>query len=330
MLRRIGPVILVTVIVGGCGSGNFISGNSVLTKGLTLPKGTNAIIAMKSSAEGSEDGSGTMPETDPGMTDVTFDTATLVMKEIKLYLPHDGSDDGESDDDDGFEIKLVGPFVVNLVDGSIMNLGMSRLDDDSDDDGVPDWDDDDDDNDGIPDDMDDDDDGDGIPDDEDQHMGELKIFDAVEIPAGIYHRIKFRVDPLTADEAPDHPMVGLSASITGTLNGVSFEFCSDDKADLEFRSEEGIVVTEGDGNVSTFLLTFDPASWFSGIDPSTGVLSDDQVLRMCGDDNPELSSMVMENLEQRIHLGRDEDGDGIDDDDDDEDDDDDDDDMSAP
>ncbi len=310
----IAPFFLV-----GCESdpSNDIVVDDVLTKGLTFPPGTNAILAVKSTVGRSASaGSAKSAATSAQLTrTLVIDSAQVVFAEVKLHSAADGVDDGGEDDDEGTKIELDGPFLVDLVAETVLNLGTSNLDDDADDDGVRDVDDSDDDSDGVPDDVDDDDDGDGIPDVDDQTVGETRVFDALVLPPGTYRRIKFKMDRLDADDAPepDDPMIGLSVLVAGSIDGVPFEFCTGLKQSFEFRSSAGIVVD--DGSLATFLLTIDPLSWFAGINVALGTLSDDGVLRVCGDDNPDLVDAVVRAIKTSARLGRDDDGDGDDDDD---------------
>ena len=309
---------LVGVIcLSGCGfgSGTGAGTQSVLTKGLDLPPGTNAVVAVKSTASGSAVNAKSFSPLAQATPGVSLDTAMIVFDEIELELLTDSMEAGD-DEDDG-EVELEGPFLVDLVKETVQNLGESNLDDDTDDDGVDDVDDDDDDGDGELDADDDDDDNDGVPDDEDQTVGETRLFDALELPPGTYGRVRFKVEPLEEDDAPasDHPMVGLSVLASGSMDGVPFEYCGSFEATFELDSSAGIVVDTD--AVATFLVTVDPVGWFEGLDPSVGTLSEDGVLRICGDSNSELGEMVQAAISQRARLGRDEDGDGDDDDDED-------------
>lgn len=310
-LTWVGSMMAVACVFQFSGCGSSTTGGSVFTKGLQLPPGTNAIVALKSTAAASRMG-GTNGTMDPDPSNVVINAGSrVILKEIKLYqvLPV-----GAVEDDEAFEVKLIGPFVVDLVDETITNLGSSRLDLDSDDDGINDVDDSDDDNDGVDDDADDDDDGDGIPDVDDQNMHELKIFDVLDIPAGDYRRIKFVLAPLSEEEAPGHDMVGLSVSISGSVGvpSVAFEFCSDHTASVDVRSSTPITVDST--NVATFLMTLDPRSWFAGIDPAAGTISGEGKLIMCDGQNTVLADIVRQTINSHIHLNPDADGDGNEDD----------------
>ncbi len=318
-MRRSRAVLLLSMLwVTGC---NFnptppATNTSVLTKGITLPPGTNAILAIKSTAGVSTVAAKASSVSAQIIGDtVTLDSALIVLKEIELRQACN-AETGE----EGLEFELEGPFLVDLVNNMVRNLGTSHIDDDADDDGVEDIDDDDDDNDGVPDDEDDDDDGDGIDDDDDQTMGETQLFDAVELPEGIYHRIEFKLDKLDAEDAPDSnpEMIGFSVRVMGSIMSadgmVSMEYCASFEEELKFRSNDGIVVEPG--IVATFLLTVDPTGWFAGVNPADGMLTDG-VLVICGDSNPDLAEVVRNNIHERGRLGHDDDGDGDDDDDED-------------
>ncbi|MFQ5495375.1 MAG: hypothetical protein ACE5EX_08340 [Phycisphaerae bacterium] len=317
-LLFIGTFVAATVV--GC-DGSLTGGTgSVLTRGLKLPPGTNAIVALATTAKVP----GTTLQT--ATNGLSLDSAMLVVEDIKLYLPADGVDDGEAEDEDGFEMTLQGPFLVDLKGESVRNLGTGALDADADDDGVDDVDDSDDDNDGVPDEVDSDDDGDGVPDADDQTVGETtKIFDAVTIPEGIYRRIKFRLDDLTAEDAPasDHPLIGKSVVVNGTISGmvdgaatdVPMEFCANFDDDLEFRSTMGVTVVKG-GSIATFLMTVDPDGWFVDVAGTdfTGRLTGGKLI-ICEDSNADLGELVRTRIRERFRMGRDDDGDGSDDDD---------------
>ena len=318
-----GGLVFGVVFLSGCGSGTdgTPSGGvqSVLTKGLDLPPGTNAVVAVKSTAAANATNAKSYAPLAQGTPGVALDTAMILLKEIKLELLTDSGqagDDVEGDDEEeNDDVELEGPFLVDLVDQTVQNLGHSNLDDDSDDDGVSDVDDDDDDGDGELDADDNDDDSDGVPDEEDQTVGETRLFDALELPPGTYGRVRFKVAPLEQDDAPhaDHPMMGLSVLASGSMDGVPFEYCGSFEATFALDSSEGIVVDTD--AVATFLVTVDPLGWFADLDLSVGTLSDDGVLRICGDSNVELGDMIRAAISQRARLGRDEDGDGDDDDD---------------
>ncbi len=321
-MPRIRSVLLLgALLVVGCdfGAADGSGSDSVLTKGLSLPPGTNAILAVKSTAAKSSQDAGSLPAAQ-SIAGVTLTTAMVVLEEIELETVAEAAADAESGDDDedeGAEVELEGPFLVDLVNETVMNLGSSHIDDDADDDGVDDVADDDDDGDGESDEADEDDDNDDVPDEEDQTLGETPLFDALDLPAGTYSSVEFELSPLDADEAPapDHPMIGLSVFVSGTINGVPFEYCGSFEEEMEFSSSNGIVVD--DHTLATFLLTFDPLSWFAGVDPAAGTLSEDGVLRMCGDENAALAEIVRQAIRERARLGSDEDGDGDDDDDED-------------
>ncbi|MDO8631249.1 MAG: hypothetical protein Q7R41_12225 [Phycisphaerales bacterium] len=321
-MPRIGGILLLCAsLVAGCGVGapNPSGSDSILTKGLNLPPGTNAILAVKSTSAKSSQDAGSLP-TAQSIASVTLTTAMLVLEEIELETVAEAAADAESGDDDegeGTEVELEGPFLIDLVNATVMNLGSSHIDDDADDDGVGDVEDDDDDSDGESDDADEDDDNDGVLDDEDQTVGETPLFDALDLPAGTYSSVEFKLSPLEADEAPapDHPMIGLSVFVSGSINGVPFEYCGSFEEEMEFSSSNGIVVD--DNALATFLLTFDPLGWFANVDPAEGTLSEDGVLRMCGGENAVSAEIVRQAIRERARLGSDEDGDGDDDDDED-------------
>lgn len=280
-----------------------------IVEGLALPPGANTVVSVETVTAYTPNAA--RRAGDIVDAEVIIDSAMLVIRDITLHQvidhddddpndmsddpndmdddPNDMSDDPNDMDDDPNDgnargrgrddhpgaVKLVGPFLVDLVNETTENLGLSNIDDDADDDGIKDADDDDDDNDGVPDDIDDDDDGDGIPDHRDQVMGRCKIFDAMSLPPGVYRHLKFKMHRLNAERfgLVEHPMEGLSAWVTGTIDGVPFEFRHRFNESFKFSSRVGIEVV--DGEISTFLLTIDVASWFAAVDVTTAELQDD-------------------------------------------------------
>lgn len=299
MLRKALLMLCVPVVLAGCDSSQL--GESPLTKGLDLPAGTNALLIV-STADSSTSAAPNDQPVDPPI--VHLDSASINLLKIKLHTNEDetetlengddGGDEGDEDgavsdaddEDDGQEIDLMGPFLVDLMAETVLNLGTSHIDDD-----------------------------DGVEDGEDHLLGEGKTFDALTLPEGTYNRIRFRVRVLHAEHAPssDHPMIGYSIRAAGTIDGVPFEYCARINEDLEVRSADGIVVT--DGSIAAFVLTFDPASWFADVDPSQGSLSDDGVLQICDDSNPELAELIRDRIHRHVRFGHDHDGDGDDDND---------------
>lgn len=284
---------------------------SVLIKGLDLPPGANAIVAVQSTA-GNSAAAGKFAVAAQTATSVVINSALLVVKNIELNK--EGVDEAldETSGDGEFQMELEGPFVINLVGETIQNLGTSGIDDDADNDGIEDSEDADDDNDGQSDANDNDDDNDGLADEQDQVVDNSPVFDAIDLPPGVYNEIAFAISPLGADEAPPgSAMTGLSILVSGTIAGVPFEYCDNFEGRLQIGASTGIVVE--DGLLATFLLTFDPVGWFAGIDPSTGTLTEAGVLRICDGQNAVLAEVIRAAIGARARLGSDADGDGDDD-----------------
>lgn len=222
----------------------------------------------------------------------------------------DGDKENEGDPEDD-HLLLEGPFVVDLINETVVNHGTTFINDDADRDGTPDIEDDDDDGDGVPDQLDTDDDNDGIPDQDDHTLGDSSLLDAVTLSPGQYSRIKFQMNPLDAAVAPGDPMTGFSILVSGSIDGVPFRYCGRYTEDFKVQSLTSIAVT--DGSVASFLLDFDPVSWFDGVDPAAGELTADGMLEMCDDSNAALGQIVHDNIHQLVKLAEDDDGDGVDD-----------------
>lgn len=330
MARRLTGLLAVATLLfaAGCdnqpgavkgdttGDANVVSPSPaarIYVAGLELPAGANAVVSLQTNTTASSGAARGLAAQDA--PNVVIDTAVLVLGEIQLNLadddpndvsddPNDMSDDPNDMEDDGDSVKLVGPFLVDLVNGTSENLGLSNIDNDADDDGVTNVNDDDDDGDGTNDDADDDDDNDGVPDDDDQDVDSSKIFDAMQLPPGVYKHIKFRMRRLDAEAVgmPGHDMDGLSARVTGTIDGVPFEYRTRFNEQFKFSSQMGIEVV--DGEIATFLLTLDVARWFADLEYSDDMLEDDGSLLIdASENNSGLANDVRRNIKSSSHFG---------------------------
>ncbi len=311
VLLAAGIVFTLAGISAGC-SGTGTGGNNgggtspSLANGLDLPPGTNALLSVRVATPSA--GALTL-ETSAGTAEIT--TALMGLKEIELET-------AESADDS--EIDLEGPFIVDLNTGTVENLGSSRIDDDADDDGVEDADDDDDDGDGTEDSSDADDDDDGVADSDDSVMDETEIFDALELPTGVYTEIKAKLDRIDLEDGidPASPLAGNSLFIEGTLAGQPFRVIAD--FDEEFEIENSAGITVDNTSIASFILTFNPAAWFDGVDLSAADQDAEGVVVLDDTHNTDLFEQFRDNVKASANIENDEDGDGVEDDDDSEDD----------
>lgn len=293
---------------GGCGgaaaagSGGTGGSTPAVANGLNLPEGTNALLSVRMATPSA--GALTL-EVSAGTVEIT--TALMGLKEIELET-------AETADDT--EIDLEGPFVVDLNNGTVENLGSSRIDDDADDDGVEDADDSDDDGDGTEDSSDADDDDDGVADSDDSVMDEVEIFDALELPAGVYTEIQAKLDRIDLEDGidPASSLAGNSLFIEGTLAGQAFRVIAD--FDEEFEIENPAGITVDDASIASFILTFNPAAWFEGIDLSAADQDADGVVVLDNDNNTALFEQFRDNVKTGAEIENDEDGDGTPDDED--------------
>ena len=294
---------------GGCGgaaaggSGGTGGSTPAIADGLDLPEGTNAILTVHTSTATP---AALTVETSAGTVEI--DTALLGLKEIELET----DEEGESETD----IDLEGPFVVDLVNDTVENLGTSNIDDDCDDDGVEDSNDTDDDEDGIDDSEDSDDDGDSVADTDDSVMDESDIFDALELPVGTYTEIKARLEPIDVEDGidPASPLAGKSIYVVGSLEGQPFRFEADFDDEFVVQDETGIVVS--DSSIASFVLTFNVAGWFDGVDLSTATVDSDGVVVLSDESNTEIFNQIKENIQSSSEIENDDDGDGTPDDED--------------
>ncbi|HEX5036224.1 MAG TPA: hypothetical protein VFX30_03605 [bacterium] len=290
--------------LSACGAGATGSGGSAstpITSGVALPAGANALLTVNVA---SPSAAALSLETAAGPAEIS--SAFLGLREIELKTSSEGDDSGET--------ELKGPFVVDLNALTVQNLGSSNIDDDADDDGSRDDSDTDDDSDGTPDSADMDDDGDGVPDSEDHVMGESEIVDAIALPPGTYTEIEAKLAKVTAEDSidPSHPLAGKSVYLEGTLNGQAFVISGDFDAKFEVENSAGIAVT--DGSIASFVLTFDPAAWFDGIDISTAEKDAGGVILLDAEHNATLFEQFQANLAHSAKMESDDDHDGIGDD----------------
>lgn len=290
--------------LSACGTGATGSGDSVstpITRGIPLPAGANALLTVNVASS-----SAAVLSLETAAGPVEISTAFLGLREIELKTGSEGEDSGET--------ELKGPFVVDLNALTVENLGSSNIDDDADDDGSRDDVDTDDDSDGTPDSSDADDDSDGVPDSEDHVMGKSEIVDAIALPPGTYTKIEAKLAKVTAEDGidPSHPLAGKSVYLEGSLNGQAFVISGDFDAEFEVENSAGIAVT--DTSIASFVLTFDPAAWFEGIDLSTAEKNADGVVLLDAEHNATLFDQFKANLAHSAKMEADDDHDGIGDD----------------
>lgn len=292
-------VLLMAAGCGSNGSGGGAGGETSNYNGLTVPKGTNAVL--RAYVNGSSASALTL---DADGQSLEVDIALVGLSEVKLRT-------AETTDAEAAELSLPGPYVVDLVAGTVENLGASRIDDDSDDDSIEDSEDIDDDDDGVEDSEDIDDDDDGIMDDDDVVMDESEIFDALELPAGLYTKIEAKLDKIEEGDGidPTSPLAGKSIYIEGTLDGTPFRVTADFDEEFEVENPSGILVE--DGSIASFILSFDVAGWFAGLDLSAAEASEDGLVFLDSEHNQELFEQFRDRVKARMDLENDSDDDGI-------------------
>ncbi|HSA58955.1 MAG TPA: hypothetical protein VLJ37_04650 [bacterium] len=280
-------------LAAGCGGSNGGSSDN-----LNLPAGTNALLSVYVS------GSGPAALTlDAGGKTVEITTALMGLSEVKLRT-------ASTTDTEATELSLPGPFIVDLEAQTVENLGPSHIDDDADDDGIEDSKDSDDDGDGTPDVSDSDDDGDGVADEDDYVMDECSIVDALELPAGTYTKIEAKLDKIEDGDGidPASPLAGKSLYIEGTFDGTPFVVTADFDEEFEVVNPAGIVVE--DGSIASFILSFNLAGWFEGIDLSAAETEGGIVLLDSGH-NSALFEQFRDNVKATMDMENDSDDDGI-------------------
>lgn len=289
---------------GGSGTaGTTDTSTPSFTSGISLPSGTNALLSVHVT--------GTSPASaltlDVGGRTLELTTALMGLSEVKLRT-------ASTTDSEAAEIELQGPFIVNLDTQTVENLGSSHIDDDADDDGVKDSADTDDDDDGVVDASDSDDDNDGVADAEDHVMGETEVFDSLDLPAGTYTKIEAKLDKIEEGDGidPANPLVGKSLLIEGTFDGQAFRVTADFDEEFEVENPDGIAVS--DTSIASFILTFDIAQWFNGINLSTAEIGGDGVVLLDSGNNASLFEQFHDNVKATMDLKDDSNDDGTPDD----------------
>lgn len=290
----------VALTIAGCGGaagnggGNEADSPASVADGLDLPEGTNALLSVQVSG-----GTGAAALTlDVDGKTVELTTALIGLSEIKLRT-------SSMSDEEAAETELEGPFIVDLNSETVENLGSSGIDDDSDDDGIEDSDDSDDDGDGTGDSSDSDDDNDGVADSGDRIMDEIEIFDALELPVGTYTKIEVKIDKIEEGDGvdPESPMLDRSMYIEGTYDETPFRVTADFDEEFEVENAAGIAVD--DTSIASFILTFNVAGWFDGIDLSTAVAEEDGTVLLDADHNEALFEQFRENVKTTMDMEED-------------------------
>lgn len=180
----------------------------------------------------------------------------------------------EMSDLEATDYQLTGPFVIDLANDTVVNCGTSNSDD--------------------------------------PILDETPIFDVLTLPAGTYVELKARLDDVTLVDCPDlvgNPLIGSSLYMEGTVNGTPFTFREEFDTDFVVSDPNGIPVD--DTSITSFILTFNVANWFDGVDFSGADKNGDGVIVIDSVSNQDLQDLIKQNVEDTAELENDADIDGI-------------------
>ena len=138
---------------------------------------------------------------------------------------------------------------------------------------------------------------------------------ALGLPEDAFCRVEFelvaRALPLPTGapaELEGHTLVILGT----TASGAPFEITTAMELELEVRSLGAPFTVSGTGeSVIHFVLSFDAATWFAGIDLDAGVASPDGVIRVNDEQNGDLLDALESNLEGSADLVYDRNGNAL-------------------
>lgn len=177
-------------------------------------------------------------------------------------------------DQEAMDFELTGPFVVDLATDTVINCGTSNSDD--------------------------------------PLLDETPIFDALTLPAGTYVELKARLDDVTLVDCPDligSPLIDNSLYMAGTVDGTPFTFQEEFDTDFVVKDPSGIAVDET--SITSFILTFNVANWFDGVDFAGADKNGDGVIVIDSISNQDLQDLIKQNVEDTAELENDADIDGI-------------------
>lgn len=139
----------------------------------------------------------------------------------------------------------------------------------------------------------------------------------VDLPAGAYSQVKFKIDAVEGDEVDEEdgtqlvdnadPLFGHSILLGGTYtpsggSAAAFEYTFDIDAEFELKAaDETAVPFELSAlGVNDIIVSFRLARWFDGMDPAAFAA-----------DPAAFSEALKENIKLSADYGKDEDGDGV-------------------
>jgi len=131
---------------------------------------------------------------------------------------------------------------------------------------------------------------------------------AIEITPGTYHELEFDIETVLS--------TGNSIEIFGTYDdGTSFQFEFTSTFEDEFEIENKLGIDVNIGLTTNFALHLDLALLFNGVDFSTAVVDNDNIIRINSGNNENLNSIIENNLDDIMDLYEEHDDDDDDDDD---------------
>jgi len=127
---------------------------------------------------------------------------------------------------------------------------------------------------------------------------------AIEITPGTYHELEFDIESVLS--------TGNSIEISGTYddgngNSYQFEFTSNFEDDYEIENVAGIDVSIG--QTTNFVLQLDLPLLFVGVDFSSAVMGNDNIIRINSSSNQNLASIIENNLDNIMDVDDDNDDD---------------------
>ncbi|HSA60427.1 MAG TPA: hypothetical protein VLJ37_12175 [bacterium] len=142
--------------------------------------------------------------------------------------------------------------------------------------------------------------------------------DRIPVPADDYCEIGVDFDPLRREEVPpgilpDDSIIGHALIVRGSRSdGVPFAVRLDqnDRFKLEAASPDGFAI-QGSPAVTLLFFSFDLNAWFAGVDLDGATVSPDGSIVIDDDDNPDLRSIIVENVKRSARLFEDLNGNGI-------------------
>ena len=120
----------------------------------------------------------------------------------------------------------------------------------------------------------------------------------VELMPGTYHDLEIDIDDVLSS--------GNSIEISGTYDDghlYHFEFTSTDDEDYDIEDTQGISVAKG--TTVNFVLYLDLKALFKGVDFSRAKVDNDNIIRINSLSNPDLASIVENNLDNIMDFDQD-------------------------